>query len=213
MQIDVRPDNQLSLHILRCAVRAETAARNSRFIAQLVSLESLAEIRVHVERCRAEHPAASHVVHAAVVGTSINSLQYSTSDDGEPKGTAGRPALEILRSSALTNVVLTIVRYFGGTRLGTGGLVRAYADAARAVLQAAHTEPLVERSAIRLVVRYEAYQGVRRALSAGGATIMDEQFGAEVSLSASVPFSGLEALRLAVRDVSRGTVSVVVVSE
>ena len=86
------------------------------------------------------------------------------SDDGEPKGTAGRPALEVLRGSEITNCLVSVVRHFGGTKLGTGGLVRAYGGATKEVLAALPVEELVQKRDFDLVVPYELYDAVRREL-------------------------------------------------
>ncbi|TVR05779.1 MAG: hypothetical protein EA403_01570, partial [Spirochaetaceae bacterium] len=86
----------------------------------------------------------------------------------DPRGTSGRPSLEVLKGSGITNVLLTTVRYFGGVKLGTGGLVRVYADAVKAVALVAHTEPLVELSELRLELSYEVCEAaeVDRVLAA-----------------------------------------------
>lgn len=199
------PGRPPQLRVLTAPAEAESAARNSRFISVLLPIAALSEIRPAVERLRAEYSAAAHVVHAAVVGRSVNELQYSAGDDGEPHGTAGRPALEVLKGSALTNVMLAVVRYFGGARLGTGGLVRAYAAAARAVLQVASSEPLVEKCAVRLVLGYDIYEAARRALCDAGLAIADEQFGTSVVISGSVREERFEVLQRMVQDATRGS--------
>ena len=96
-----------------------------------------------VKQIRDEHPNATHVVHAAVIGPKGD--LYSMSDDREPKNTAGRPALEVLKGSGVTNILVCIVRYFGGTLLGTGGLVKAYGDSTKEVLGVIKTEPLIAK--------------------------------------------------------------------
>ena len=207
MQQKTEPDcgRPPQLRVLTAPAEALSAARNSRFISVLMPIGALSEVRPGVERLRAKHPAAAHVVHAAVVGSSVNELQYSAGDDGEPHGTAGRPALEVLKGSALTNVMLAVVRYFGGTRLGTGGLVRAYATAARAVLQVASSEPLVDTCAVRLDLGYDIYESARRALCDAGLAIADERFGTSVVISGSVSEERFEALQRVVQDATRGS--------
>lgn len=187
---------------------AETVVKNSRFVALLLPLVSLQDVRPRVERIREDHPGAAHVVHAAVVGNTRNSLQFSASDDGEPKGTSGRPALEVLRGSGLTNVLLAVVRYFGGTRLGTGGLVRAYSDAARAVLAVAPTKPLIETRTVWLEAGYDVYDAARRLIDAAGATVRNEEFDTTVQLELTIAAASLDSLLEALRDVSRGAVRI-----
>ena len=98
---------------LKAPAYADISVRNSRFFATLLPITDLSEVRGAIDARRAAHPGANHVV---------------------PKGTAGRPSLEVLKGSGITNVLLTTVRYFGGVKLGTGGLVRAYAEAVRVVV-------------------------------------------------------------------------------
>ena len=101
----------------------EIEIKKSRFISIAYPVSSLEEVKKRVLETRALHPSATHVVHSAVVGKS--GTLYSSSDDREPKNTAGRPSLEVLKGSGITDICVCTVRYFGGTLLGTGGLVKA----------------------------------------------------------------------------------------
>src|SRR6056297_2586324 len=121
------------------AARFELEVKRSRFIAEIQSCTDRRTAERHIDQQRANHPHAAHVVYAFSLGER-NSQQFGMSDDGEPKGTAGRPALEVLKGSGVTDCVLTIVRYFGGTKLGTGGLVHAYGDAAKGVFSVLPTK-------------------------------------------------------------------------
>ena len=120
----------------------ELFVKRSRFIAKAEKVSSPEEVKPLVRRRREEHPGCSHVVWAFVTGPP-KSRTMGLSDDGEPKGTAGRPVLEVLKGSGITDTLVTVVRFFGGTKLGTGGLVRAYSDAARGVLENIPTEELI----------------------------------------------------------------------
>ncbi|GAA4423068.1 YigZ family protein [Georgenia halophila] len=115
--------------------RAQTEVRRSRFITLLARAGSEDEARDVVAAARAEFPDARHHCSAFLVAVPGANLLERSSDDGEPAGTAGTPMLEVLRGSGLTDVVAVVVRYFGGTKLGTGGLVRAYSAAVQAVLE------------------------------------------------------------------------------
>ena len=114
--------------------RTEIQVLNSRFIATAAPVLSVDEAKAFVARIRQEFADASHNVPAYLVGYGASVVAHCT-DDGEPSGTAGRPALAVLRGSGLGDVAVVVTRYFGGTKLGTGGLVRAYSDAVRAVLE------------------------------------------------------------------------------
>ena len=113
--------------------QAELFVLNSRFIATAGPVFSVEEAKRFVARLRQRYADASHNVPAYIVGHG-ETVTSHCNDDGEPSGTAGRPALAVLRGSGLGDAAVVITRYFGGTKLGTGGLVRAYSDAVRAVL-------------------------------------------------------------------------------
>lgn len=126
------------LRLVRGAdVVAETEVRRSRFVAVLRRVDDEESARVLVSELRVRHPGARHHCSAFVLDVAGTSPVERSSDDGEPPGTAGMPMLEALRASGVRDVVAVVVRYFGGVKLGTGGLVRAYGDAVRAALDAA----------------------------------------------------------------------------
>ncbi|MBR4477783.1 MAG: YigZ family protein, partial [Spirochaetales bacterium] len=141
----------------------------------------------------------THVVHAAVMGS-----QFSYSDDHEPKNTAGRPALEVLKGSGITNIIVLIIRYFGGTLLGTGGLVKAYGDSTKMVLDGIATEELVEKARFSLTIGYEMYESVKRILGALKADSVTEDFATEISISGQIPISEKESLVSRISDLSNG---------
>jgi len=124
---DLRPARGTDVH-------TETEVRRSRFITLLRRADSEEEARALVTEARSRYPDARHHCSAFVVDVPGANRVERSSDDGEPAGTAGMPMLEVLRGSGLTNVVAVVVRYFGGTKLGTGGLVRAYSEAVQGAL-------------------------------------------------------------------------------
>ncbi len=128
------------------------------------------------------------------------------SDDGEPHGTAGRPAHDVLKGSDITNCLVTIVRYFGGTKLGTGGLVRAYAGATREVLAGVPVEELVEKRGFSVTVPYELYEPVRKILLEAGAEIEDEAFTEAVRVEGRLPADAVPRCAEALREASSGAV-------
>ncbi len=188
-------------------VRAELVVRRSRFVGYGEPAATVAEAEAVLARIRAEHADASHVVHASLVGAPEREIG-SLTDAGEPKGTAGRPVMEILRGSGVRNVVIAVVRYFGGVKLGTGGLVRAYGDTARAVLKALPTRPLVVRDDLCLEVDYALHESVRRALHDAGAVITSEEYGTTVVIAFTVAHSDREAALIRIADASSGNVQV-----
>jgi len=130
--------------------RVEIMVVNSRFIATLAPVFTVEEAKAFVSRIKDEFSDATHNVPAYVVGHG-NSVIAHANDDGEPAGTAGRPALAVLQGSGLGDAGVVVTRYFGGTKLGTGGLVRAYSDAVRAVLEAAPRAERVPTHTVMLV--------------------------------------------------------------
>ena len=109
--------------------KAEIVIKNSRFISEVFPVETQAQAREKLHEVKQKYFDATHVVHAFSVG--LKSETFGMSDDGEPSGTAGRPVLDVLKGSGITNILLTVTRYFGGTLLGTGGLVHAYSESAK----------------------------------------------------------------------------------
>lgn len=166
--------------------RVAISVLNSRFIATAGHTDSVDAARAMIAAVRAELPDASHHCYAYLVGYGA-SVTAGMGDDGEPAGTAGRPMLAVLRGAGLGDVTVVVTRYFGGTLLGTGGLVRAYGDAVKAVLEALPRAEWVELRSLVAHLSYGAYAAARRALESHGALIDDEQFGAEVRLAARVP--------------------------
>lgn len=155
-----------------------------------------------VSTLKAEHPGANHVVHAAVVGEHGDEFSYS--DDREPRNTAGRPALEVLKGSGITNVAIFIVRYFGGTLLGTGGLVKAYGDSARSVLEILKTEELIEKCSFFLTTSYNLYEPIKKLLMEANAVVVDEQFATDVSIAGTLAVTEKEQVSEAVTELSNG---------
>lgn len=179
--------------------QTELVVKKSRFIAIARKCETLNRVKELVDETRALHPAANHVVHAAVIGT-----QFSFSDDHEPKGTAGRPALEVLKGSGISNICILIVRYFGGTLLGTGGLVKAYGDSAKMVLDGIIAEEYVEKTNFSLKIEYQYYDSIKKLLEESKAENISEKFETGISISGCLPADNFEKLRSAVSDITKG---------
>jgi len=164
----------------------ETAfdVKHSRFLAELFPVSAQDEARVLLKAQKEKHADASHVVHAFVIGRAGEIL--GCSDDGEPSGTAGRPVLEALKGSSVTNVLLTVTRWFGGSLLGTGGLVRAYSDAAKAVLALAPVEELVDTRDFSVNISYGVYDRFRRECDARMVELIGETFGTDIEITGRI---------------------------
>ena len=187
------------MKVLKEERKTELIVKKSRFISIARTCNDPSEVKRIVDETRAQYPDATHVVHAAVMGN-----QFSFSDDHEPKNTAGRPALEVLKGSGITNIIVLIIRYFGGTLLGTGGLVKAYGDSTKLVLDGIETEELVEKTPFSLTIGYEMYENTKRILAAVNADSVREDFGTEITISGQIPVSEKEDLSSRISDLSNG---------
>ncbi len=185
---------------------SELVERRSRFIGKAQPLSTPAQARELVQGERDAHKGCDHVVHAFITGDARSQVQGS-SDDGEPKGTPGRPVLEVLKGSGFTNVLLTVVRYYGGTNLGTGGLVRAYSDCAKETLRGLRGKPLRREAPFRVEIPYPLYERLKSWIAAHGGEIRSESFGTVVTVAGAVPEESREALAAHLADLSGGTVS------
>ena len=190
--------------------RIEIRVVNSRFIATAAPAFSVAEARAFIARIKAGFADASHNVPAYLIGHGATVLAHC-SDDREPSGTAGRPALAVLRGSGLGDVAVVVTRYFGGTKLGTGGLVRAYGDAVREVLAVLPRAEKVPTHTVLLAVPYGYFERVRLAVTAHRGQILDEGFGADVTVTARFPVEHFPEFQAALREMSRGALQAEIV--
>jgi uncharacterized YigZ family protein len=181
---------------------AEILVKNSRFLSRAESVTKPEEARALIKKRRGEHPGANHVVHAFITGERAE--VSGCSDDREPSGTAGRPVLEVLKGSGITNIIITIVRYFGGTKLGTGGLVHAYSEAAKAALAGLPTAEFTRWTAFTLSLSYDLFERARSALIQEGAEINREDFSSEIVISGRLPEKGSASLQERIRTLSNG---------
>ena len=194
----------------RC--RVEVRVSNSRFIATIAPVSSVKEAQAFLREIRAEMPDATHHVYAFRIGYA-NSLSEGMSDDGEPSGTAGPPAMAVMRGKDIGDVALVITRYFGGTKLGTGGLVVAYTKAAQAAFEILETEEKVTRVPCEVQVPYALLERIRKTLTLHEATIETEVFEAEVRLRFQIPDERLALVTQAIHDLTAGRVTPVRLSD
>jgi uncharacterized YigZ family protein len=184
--------------------RTEISVLNSRFIASAAPVFSVEEARDFIARIRAEFPDASHHVPAFLIGAGA-SVTAHCSDAGEPSGTAGRPALAVLQGSGLGDVVVVVTRYFGGTKLGTGGLVRAYGDAVKAVLAELPRAEKIPTHTVMLACDYSYFERIRLLAAAHQGQILDEDFGGDVTLTIRFAVTQFELFQAALREMTRGS--------
>jgi uncharacterized YigZ family protein len=174
-------------HIPTHTHRTVLVISRSRFIATLGHAADAAAARAFIDRVRAEFPDATHNCWAYVAGPPGSTAGIGLSDAGEPHGTAGRPMLDVLLHSAIGEVAAVVTRYYGGTKLGRGGLVRAYGGAVQRALAELPTVLRVERTALRITAPYGDADAVRRVLAESGSELRDEGFAEVVRWRAAVP--------------------------
>lgn len=184
--------------------RTELSIKRSRFIATLAPASDERDAETVIEALRAEFPDATHHCWAYVAGPPGDTARIGMSDAGEPHGTAGRPILNALLRSGVGDVVAVVTRFYGGIKLGRGGLGRAYAGAVAAALESLPLEERVRRLEVSLELEYAAVDGALRLLEDAGALRLGEDFGAHVRLRAAVPADRLENLRRGVAELTGG---------
>ena len=190
--------------------RVETRAGNSRFVAAAAPSFTVDEARDFIARISVEYADATHNVPAYLIGHGQATIAHCQ-DDGEPSGTAGRPMLAVLQGSGLGDIAVVVNRYFGGTKLGTGGLVRAYRAAVRAVLDDLPRAEKVATVTTTAVVPYTLLERARLLVANHAGTLIGEAFAAGVTLTARFRAEHYPAFASEMRDLSHGAVETVVV--
>ena len=180
--------------------------KGSRFIATVRPMREEAELTAVVETLRAEFTEANHHCYAYRLGPGQDRFRYS--DDGEPSGTGGKPILQRIDGHDLTDVLLVVTRIFGGTKLGAGGLIRAYGGAAGVALDRAEIVSVVPTRRIRLNFPYELSGTVQALLTAAELEAAESSFGERVSMSIMIPRSRADAFVAEVRERCAGRVEI-----
>ena len=188
--------------------RTEEEVKRSRFITSVGHTPTVEEAKTFIGGIRTEFPDASHNCWAYLVGRPGSSSQVGMSDDGEPHGTAGRPMLGVLLHSGVGDIAAVVTRYFGGTKLGKGGLVRAYSGGVQATLGDLRLKEHIVYARATVVVAYAHADAARRLLPEFEAETEQETFGADVELRLRLPCERLTELELALNEVTNGQVLV-----
>jgi uncharacterized YigZ family protein len=186
--------------------RTEIIIDKSRFITSVCCALDVPSARDFIRQISMELPDASHHVYAYRVGFG-NSVIDGFSDAGEPTGTAGPPTFAVVKGSGLGDVVLVTTRYFGGIKLGTGGLVKAYTQSAQTALADLPTELNIRKQRFLISLPYPFYETLKRLLYGYEGLIIEEFFGASIEWIIELPETALESFELALRDFSRGNLS------
>lgn len=191
----------------------EVIIKNSRFIASARHANSAAEHQQHIRDCQQQWPAASHYCTAALYAAPTDSQKYAMSDDGEPSGTAGRPMFHVLQSSGIGEISVVVTRYFGGVKLGTGGLQRAYSQAVSDVLKVLTCHEKVLRKAAQINYDYADQSVVSHMLQQYDAEITAQQFTAHVEATLAVVADTALELQSDIKNATQGRVVITIINE
>ena len=184
-------------------IRRELFVVNSRFISTLAPAFSIDEARAFMARIKHEFADASHNVPVYIIGGGNTVTEYF-SDDGEPSGTSGKPALAVVRGSGLGDAVLVITRYFGGTLLGTGGLVKAYTESAQLVVNAVGRGQRVPVRVAMIALPYNLLERLRLVVTRQRGEVLGEDFAADITMTVRLPVDSFELFQNDLRELSAG---------
>ena len=175
--------------------RVEEAVHRSRFITTAARAPDADAAHAFIQSVRDEFPDATHNCWAFVAGPPGSTTHIGMSDDGEPHGTAGKPMLTTLLHGGIGEIVAVCTRYFGGVKLGTGGLSRAYSGGVKLVLESLPTEERVDRVSVEVTVGYADVDALRRLVADMEVVVEREEYGADVRYTCAVPEPALEEFR------------------
>lgn len=163
----------------------EIVEKKSRFIGQIEPVNNEEEAYAFVEKIKKKHYDARHNCFAFSIGEKMPLLRFS--DDGEPQGTAGKPILEVINGSGIHNICIVVTRYFGGTLLGTGGLVRAYTDASKEALKQCETRLMQRIVPVSISTGYTDMGKIQYILNTADVKILDTDFSEQVKFNTHIP--------------------------
>jgi len=190
----------------------EFTERNSRFITIAAPVFSVKEAKAFIRSIVNKYPDATHHVPLYLLGHGSTTIVHC-SDDGEPSGTAGRPALAVLKGSGLGDIVVVITRYFGGTKLGTGGLVRAYSDSIRFLLEELPRARKILTTTLMFVIPYNLFEQSQMIINNHLAVVKDKAFGADITLSVRVAEDQLESFQNHMVELTRGQITFITLDQ
>lgn len=191
-------------------IRREHVVVNSRFIATLTPVLSAEEARVFIARIKKEFAGASHNVPAYIIGGG-NTVTEFCSDDGEPSGTSGKPALAVLRGSGLGDVAVVVTRYFGGALLGTGGLVKAYTESTQLVVNAVQRGRRIDVHVALLAIPYNLLERVRLLADRNNGEVLGEDYAGDITMTLQFPVEFLDGFQNELRELTGGKIQAEVI--
>jgi uncharacterized YigZ family protein len=164
----------------------EELIKKSRFIGVIIPCENEQDVLTELKALQLTHPHASHIVFAYRLKTPLGII-YRFHDAGEPTGTAGKPIFQHIEGKHIVNVLVAVIRYFGGIKLGAGGLTRAYSNTAKQVIDGALLLPFIEMATLKFILDYEQFQQFEYALKKAEGRIIEQEFGGQINVKIKLP--------------------------
>jgi len=194
------------MKVLTAPTAVEMVVKKSRFLAEAIPVDTPEKARELWRSQKLKYDNGGHIVYAFAVGPSGGLL--GCSDDGEPAGTAGRPTLEVVKNCGITNLIVTTARWYGGIKLGTGGLVKAYTEAAQFALENAPTRELQEMTHLNFALPYQLLDQAKKRMDELCLEIFSEDYSEAVEISGRLPAGNCSQLQDFLRDLSKGAIKV-----
>lgn len=185
----------MSYQTLKNPVTARLEIKKSEFIAHAYPVSSREQAMFHVEQLHEQYPDARHWCWAYIIGDPDNTTSAGFDDDGEPNGTAGRPILGVLQHKSIGNVIIVVVRYFGGIKLGAGGLTRAYAGSAQAAVDQMILSSYIPMAKVQIVATFATEAQCRYVLEDLGGQVEDVAYSQQVMLTATLAQADIADLK------------------
>ncbi|MCH1783109.1 MULTISPECIES: YigZ family protein [Psychrobacter] len=185
----------MSYQTLKRAVTARLEIKKSDFIAYAYPVHSREQAMFHVEQLRVQYADARHYCWAYIIGDPDNTTSAGFDDDGEPSGTAGRPILNVLQHKSIGNVIIIVVRYFGGIKLGAGGLTRAYAGSAQAAVDQMTLSPYVAMAQVQILAEFATEAQCRYVVESLNGRIDEVTYSKQVTLTVTLAEADIETLK------------------
>ncbi|WP_413189754.1 YigZ family protein [Psychrobacter sp. AT9] len=185
----------MSYQTLKRAVTARLEIKKSDFIAYAYPVHSREQAMFHVEQLRIQYADARHYCWAYIIGDPDNTTSAGFDDDGEPSGTAGRPILNVLQHKSIGNVIIIVVRYFGGIKLGAGGLTRAYAGSAQAAVDQMTLSPYVAMAQVQILAEFATEAQCRYVVESLNGRIDEVTYSKQVTLTVTLAEADIETLK------------------
>ncbi len=198
-----------SYNIPANSISIEYEIKRSRFIADVAHITSKQEAIEFIQQMRNHYPDARHHCWAYIAGHPVESIERGMSDDGEPQGTAGKPMLNVLQHKKIGEIIIVISRYFGGIKLGAGGLVRAYSNASQLAMDALPLKQLIATTTINLTLPFDMENSVRHLLEKHDISITSCDYQQQVFMQAEVANNIKKELKDALTNLGRGKITII----